>query len=50
VSLSLTGAVTLDAGQRPSILCQAAQREPDTRTVDVNMNAVLISNSTSGVG
>jgi hypothetical protein len=49
VSLSLTGAITLDAGQRALIRCQAPQHEPDTRTIDVNMNAVLINSSTSGV-
>ena len=42
-------ALTLEAGQRASILCQAPQHEPETRTFRVSMNAVLINNSTSGV-
>ena len=49
VSLSLTGALTLDAGQRPLILCQNANRGSGTMMLNGNLNAVLISSSTSGV-
>lgn len=49
VNLSLTGAITLNAGQRALILCQAPQHEPDTMMEFGSMNAVLINNSTSGV-
>jgi hypothetical protein len=48
-SLSLTGAVSLDAGQSPSIKCQGSQQNPDTIMLQGDLNAVLVSNSTSGV-
>ncbi|HEV8221371.1 MAG TPA: hypothetical protein VGQ05_13975 [Streptosporangiaceae bacterium] len=48
VSLSLTGAVTLDAGQRPSIICFDSRQTSETKTIDANLNAVLINSSTSG--
>jgi hypothetical protein len=48
-SLSLTGAVSLDAGQSPSIKCQGSQENPDTMMLQGDLNAALVSNSTSGV-
>jgi hypothetical protein len=48
-SLSLTGAASLDAGQRPSIKCQGSQQNPDTMMLNADLNAVLVTSSTSGV-
>jgi hypothetical protein len=48
-SLSLTGAVTLAAGQSPSVKCQDTQEEADTQMLQGDLNAVLVSNSASGV-
>jgi hypothetical protein len=49
-SMSLTGEVSLTAGQSPSITCIDANSNTTTQTGEGDLNAVLISNSTVGSG
>lgn len=49
-SMSLSGEISLDAGQSPSIVCIDANSNPTTQTGEGDLNAVLINNSTVGPG
>jgi hypothetical protein len=49
-SMSLTGEVSLSAGQSPSITCIDANSSATTQTGEGDLNAVLINNSTVGSG
>ena len=48
--MSLNGAISLNAGQAPSITCIDANSNATTQTGEGDLNAVLISNSTVGPG
>jgi hypothetical protein len=49
-SMSLNGAVSLNAGQAPSINCIDANSNSTTQTGEGDLNAVLISSSATGSG
>jgi hypothetical protein len=49
-SMSLSGEISLSAGQSPSITCIDANSNPTTQTGEGDLNAVLINNSTVGPG
>lgn len=49
-SMALNGEVSLNAGQSPSITCIDANSNTTTQTGEGDLNAVLISNSTVGLG
>jgi hypothetical protein len=49
-SMSLNGAVSLTAGQAPTITCINANVGSSTQTGEGDISAILIDNSTSGSG
>ena len=49
VSMSLNGAISLNAGQSVKIDCFNAKKNASTRLASGNLNGTLISNSKTGV-
>jgi hypothetical protein len=45
LNMSLTGAIRINAGQAPGIVCGDAVASPGAQFLAGNLNAVLISNS-----
>jgi hypothetical protein len=47
--MALTGAMSLSAGQVPTVVCADARSTKDTRFFEGNLNAILISKSSGAV-